>query len=65
MSKSVTDVETYWSEELGEGVDIVPVGWVNMPTEYALYVSGTHVVSFKGLDEIEDYLDRYFCVKGA
>ena len=65
MSKSVTDVETYWSEELGEGVDIVPVGWVNMPTEYALYVSGTHVVSFKGVDEIEDYLDRYFCVKGA
>lgn len=65
MTKSVTDVETYWSKELGEGVDIVPVGWVNMPTEYALYVSGTHVVSFKGLDEIEDYLDRYFVVKGA
>lgn len=64
MTKSVSDVETYWSEELGEGVDIVPVVWVNMPTEYALYVSGTHVVSFKWLDEIEDYLDRYFVVKG-
>lgn len=63
--KSTSDVESYWSKELGEGVDIVPVGWVNMPTEYALYVGGTHVVAFKRLDEIEDYLARMFMVKGA
>lgn len=62
---SVTDVETYWEQELGEPVEIVPVGWTNMPTEYALYIGGTHVVAYKRLEEIEDYLSRYFCVKGS
>jgi len=62
---SVTDVETYWTAELNEEVEIVPVGWTNMPTEYALYIGGTHVVAYKRLEEIEDYLSRYFCVKGA
>ncbi|QOC59406.1 hypothetical protein SEA_LIFES_81 [Microbacterium phage Lifes] len=62
---SVKDVETYWTAELNEEVEIVPVGWTNMPTEYALYIGGTHVVAYKRLEEIEDYLSRYFCVKGA
>lgn len=62
---SVTDVESYWTQELGEDVEIVPVGWTNMPTEFALYVGGTHVVAFKRLEEIEDYLARMFMVKGA
>lgn len=65
MTKSPMDVETFWSSELGEEVKIVPVGWRDYPSEFALYISGTHVVAFKRLDEIEDYLDRYFCVKGA
>lgn len=61
----IETLESYWSAELGEGVDIVPVGWHDYPSEYALYISGTHVVAFKKLEEIEDYLSRYFCVKGA
>ncbi|USH44539.1 hypothetical protein SEA_CASSITA_85 [Microbacterium phage Cassita] len=62
---SVKDVETYWTAELNEEVEIIPVGWTNMPTEYALYIGGTHVVAYKRLEEVEDYLSRYFCVKGA
>lgn len=65
MSNSVTDVENYWSTELNEEVEIIPVGWTNIPTEFALYIGGTHVVAYKRLEEIEDYLSRYFCVKGA
>lgn len=61
----IETIESYWSSELGESVDIVPVGWAEYPSEYALYISGTHVVAFKKLEEIEDYLSRYFCVKGA
>lgn len=62
---NILDVERYWTAELNEDVEIVPVGWTNMPTEYALYIGGTHVVAYKRLEEIEDYLSRYFCVKGA
>lgn len=62
---SIPDVENYWAQELGETVEIIPVGWTNMPTEFALYIGGTHVVAYKRLEEIEDYLSRYFCVKGA
>lgn len=62
---SVTDIETYWAQELGETVEIVPVGWTNCPTEFALYVGGTHVVAYKKLEEVEDYLSRYFVLKGA
>lgn len=61
----ISDVESYWSSELGETVEIVPVGWENMPTEYALYISGTHVVAYKRLEEIEDWLGRYMCVNEA
>lgn len=65
MTKSVSDIETYWESELGEGVDIVPVGWHDYPSEYALYISGTHVVAYKHLEEIEDWLERYMMVQGA
>lgn len=64
MSKSVNDVENYWSEELGESVDIVPVGWHDYPSEYRLLIGGTDVVSFKHLSEIEDFLDVYFVKSG-
>lgn len=62
---SIPDVENYWAQELGETVEIVPVGWDNCPTEFALYVGGTHVVAYKKLEEVEDYLSRYFVLKGA
>lgn len=60
----VLDLETYWSKELGETIEIVPRGWVHSPEDFALYVSGVFVISFKHLDEIEDYLARYFMVQG-
>lgn len=60
---SVTDVENYWSSELNEEVEIIPVGWTNMPTEFALYIGGTHVVAFKALSEVESWLERYMVVK--
>lgn len=59
------DIENYWSDELGEDVRILPVGWAEYPSEWSLYISGTHVVAFKKLEEIEDYLSRYFCVRDA
>ena len=57
-------VENYWQAELGEPVEIVPVGWADYPSEYALYLSGTHVVAFKRLEEIEHWLERYMMVQG-
>lgn len=59
----ISDVEYYWSSELGETVEINPRGWVDYPSDYGLWVGGTFVVAFKRLEEIEDYLNRYFCVK--
>ena len=55
----------YWSRELEEDVEIVVNGWVNGPQDYALYISGTHVVAFKRMAEIEEYLGMYFMKKGA
>lgn len=55
----------YWSRELEEDVEIVVNGWVNEPQDYALYISGTHVVAFKRMSEIEEYLGMYFMKKGA
>lgn len=65
MTKSLPDVENYWAAELGEPVDIVPVGWADYPSEYRLLISGTDVVAFKRLEEVEDYLSRYFCITGT
>lgn len=62
---SVTDVENYWSAELGETVEITPIGWNEWPSEYGLYVNGSSVGSFRMLEEVEDYLSRYFVLKGA
>lgn len=58
-------IESYWEAELGEGVDIVPRGWVDYPSDYALYLSGTFVVAYKNLEEIEDWLERYMMVQDA
>lgn len=62
---SLETVESYWTAELGEPVEIVAVGWVDYPSEYALYISGTHVVAFKRLEEVEEWLERYMCVRGG
>lgn len=61
---SLETVESYWTAELGEPVEIVAVGWVDYPSEYALHISGTHVVAFKRLEEVEDFLDSYFVRTG-
>lgn len=61
---TLTDAETYWSAEIGESVDINPRGWADYPSDYGLWIGGTFVVAFKRLEEIEDYLSRYFCVTG-
>ena len=55
----------YWSRELEEDVEIVVNGWVNGPQDYALYISGTHVVAFKRMAEVEEYLGMYFMKKGV
>lgn len=58
------DLENYWSAELGESVDIVPVGWADSPAEYRLLIGGTDVVSYRYLEEIEHWLERYMMVQG-
>lgn len=60
----IETLESYWSAELGEPVDIVPVGWADYPSEYRLLISGTDVVSYKHLEEIENWLERYMMVQG-
>lgn len=61
----IETLESYWSAELGEGVDIVPVGWAEYPSEYRLLIGGTDVVSYRHLEEIENWLERYMMVQGA
>lgn len=62
---SIPDVENYWTQELGESVEIVPRGWADYPSDYALYLGGTFIVAYKRLEEVEDYLSRYFVLKGS
>lgn len=62
--KTVPDLETFWQQELGESVEIIPVGWNEWPSEYALYLGGTNVASFRLLEDLEDYLSRYSVLKG-
>lgn len=57
---TLENVEGYWSRELRQDVEIVQRGWRDSPDDFALYIDGTHVVSYKNLAEIEDYLSRYF-----
>lgn len=60
----LNSVERQWSKELDEDVEIVPRGWAHSPTDYALYIGGTHMISYRKVEEIEDYLARYFMVRG-
>lgn len=60
----IQSIEDYWSRELGRTIEIVPRGWASTPDDYALYCDGTFMVSYKHLGEIEDYLSRYFVLKG-
>lgn len=58
--RNEADIEAYWERELGESVTILAMGWVHSPAEYSLHVGGTHIVTLKRLEEIEDYLASYF-----
>lgn len=59
---NIETIESYWSLELGEDVEIVSRGWVDYPSDYALYLSGTYVVAYKNLEEIEQWMERYMMV---
>lgn len=65
MNITPEDVETFWTRELGQRVEIITRGWVDYPTDYGLWVEGTFMVAYKHLDEIEDYLAVYFMKAGA
>ena len=54
------DVETFWSERIGEDVDIIPRGLISNPDDVALYIGGTFMIAYKDLSEIEDYLAIHF-----
>lgn len=58
------DIEWQWERELGQEVEIMPRGWVDNPTDFALFLDSTFIVAFKHLHEIENYLERYFLVNG-
>lgn len=60
----IETLENYWAAELGETVDIIPVGWAESPEEYRLLIGGTDVVSYRHLEEIEHWLERYVMVQG-
>lgn len=62
--KTREDIEWYWEHELGQEVEILVRGWLERPTDFALYISGTFVVAYKNIEEIEEYLERYFMVNG-
>lgn len=63
MKDRIEELQAYWSEELQEDVQILPMGFVATPDEVGLWVGGTFITSYKRLDEIEDVLERYFMVK--
>jgi len=62
---TLDNIENYWSRELQSDVEIVGRGWGHSPDDYALYIDGTYLTSFKRIDEIEDYLGKYFVLEGA
>lgn len=64
MNTTLDDIESYWQRELGEDVEIVPRGWVDYPADFALYLSGTFVVAYKHLEEVESWMERYMLVQG-
>jgi hypothetical protein len=62
---SVRDVETYWAQELGETVEIVPMGWTDEFTDYGVYINGSACYTDKSLAEIEKWLGIYSMLKGS
>lgn len=59
----IEDLETYWSAELGEPVEILTNHWANIPVEFSAYISGRHVVSCSSLEKVEDWMARYSMVR--
>lgn len=58
-----TDVEAFWSSELGEQVDILEDGWLNCPTDYSVYVAGDYMVTLGSMADVEQWLERYVMVR--
>lgn len=52
------DIERYWSRELQEEVEVLH----QAPDEYALYIGGTYIETFRSLGEVEDYLNVHMIV---
>lgn len=57
MRKSDETVESYWSSELGERVEIREFKEWN---EIDLYISGHFAQSFISMDALEQYLGYYY-----
>lgn len=55
----------YWSDELQEDVQIVPMGYVSDPHEVGLWVGGTFITAYKHLHEVVSYLETYFMRREA
>lgn len=62
--KTREDIEWQWERELEMEVEIIARGWLERPTDYALYLDNTFMVAYKNIEEIEEYLERYFMVNG-
>lgn len=62
--ESVEDLSKRWTEELGQEIKVISMGFVDSPREYGLWVDGTFITAYKHLSEIENYLSIYFLVKG-
>lgn len=50
------DIERTWSQKLQVEVEIVGRGWQHSPDDFALYLDGHYIDSFRTIAEIEGYL---------
>lgn len=58
--RNPTDVETEWSNELGQTVEIREfTDW----GEYDLYLGGHFAHTFVSIDAVEQYLGHYYLVR--
>lgn len=60
MRKSDETVESYWSSELGEKVEVREFAEWN---EYDLYISGHFAQTFVSMDAAEQYLGHYYMTR--
>lgn len=60
MRKSDETVESYWSNELGEAVELREFPEWN---EIDLYIGGHHVKTFVSMEATEMFLGHYYLVR--